>query len=274
MPATVIGVASIKGGVAKTATAIELSAALSAEGCRVLVVDLDPQCDLSGAVGVPSSTNYYEEEGDVPEGTVRTLCGAMRRKYPVDAAIARTEWFDLLPGSPNFYEADLMFKDQDDIYALTDILEPLKPFYDFILIDSHPSKDLLLNMLYVASDYMVVPTLADDSSTNGVVNLEQDLRELRESRNHYSHAHILCVILARYKKNDSTYTRALWDLDNALPMLGDQAFLDTVRESNRVTMSRGLHQPVQALERNNNAAVDYRRIAEKIKEAVHYGKSE
>ena len=282
----VIGVASIKGGVAKTASAIEIAAALTELDCRVLVIDIDPQCDLSEAIGVPVKTQHLQEQSEgisakkenrqpdpAKSKSIKTLMDVMTNKCQIADAIQQTKWFDIIPGDPGLYMCDVLFPGSDDIYILNDICDLLKPYYDFIIIDSHPTKNLLLNMLYVASDYMIVSSLADDSSMDGVVSLERDLKELRDSRNHYSHAHILTVILSRFKTNDSTCIRAVNSLTEIVPLLGSDAFFDTVRESNRISMVRDHKEPVQAFEHYNNAATDYRRIAKKIKEACSHGEN-
>lgn len=279
MSCKVIGVASIKGGVAKTASAIEVAASLTKLGSKVLVIDLDPQCDLSEAIGVPSKTQYLIEDRERKEAklekrqpdpdklkTVKTILDAMTYKYELAEVIHSTKWFDIIPGDPGLFSSDVIFKDVDDVYVLNDLCEVLKPYYDFIIIDSHPAKNILLNMIYVASDYMLVSSLVDDSSMDGVISLERDLKELRESRQQYSHAQIIGVILSRYRANDSTCTRAMNSLQEVIPLLGKNTFFDTVRDSNRISMVRGKKEPVQEFEPYNNAAVDYRRIAKKIKE--------
>lgn len=279
MSCKVIGVASIKGGVAKTASAIEVAASLTKLGSKVLVIDLDPQCDLSEAIGVPSKTQYLIEDRERKEAklekrqpdpdklkTVKTILDAMTYKYELAEVIHSTKWFDIIPGDPGLFSSDVIFKDVDDVYVLNDLCEVLKPYYDFIIIDSHPTKNILLNMIYVASDYMLVSSLVDDSSMDGVISLERDLKELRESRQQYSHAQIIGVILSRYRANDSTCTRAMNSLQEVIPLLGENTFFDTVRDSNRISMVRGKKEPVQEFEPYNNAAVDYRRIAKKIKE--------
>jgi chromosome partitioning protein len=167
--------------------------------------------------------------------------------------------------------SDITFTKRDDVYLLADLCEVFQPEYDFILIDSHPARNILLNMLYVASDYVIASTLSDERSMSGVESLEADLRDMRESRNKLSHAYILTVILARYKQNDTTCKKAMNTLGSLLLQIEGSPFLETVRESNRVSMARGMGIPVQEYERYNNAAMDYRRIAKRIMEVCADG---
>lgn len=287
MAGKVIGVASIKGGVAKTATAIDIAAALSYFGHQVLVVDLDAQCDLSESVGVPVRTQYEIEQEELKLSkeekrtadpakmkTIPTIFDVLTFRNEYHETICQTKWFDLLPGDPELYMSDTVFTKRDDVYLLADLCDALRNLYDFIIIDSHPAKNILLNMLYVASDYVIASTLADECSMNGVESLESDLRDMRESRNKLSHAYILAVILARYKVKDLTCVKAMETLQTLLPKIEGSPFLETVKDSNRVSMARTMHMPLQEYEKYNNAAVDYRRIAKKIAEVCINGKNE
>lgn len=224
--ATVISVCSQKGGVSKTSTTIELATVLKLKGRRVLVVDYDQQCSLSKNVSA-----------DLKSGTIYDVLHA---DVPVKNAIQRLELFDIIPASESLSRADREFIEDDDVFLLVDILDIVKDDYDYIFVDNAPSRNKLLTMSYIASDYIVIPTECDESSLDGLVTTEKDVDKLVNGRHRDSHAKILGYILT---KNENTLMHqlaydTLCELANNNP---DKPFVMKVRKSIKVSEVKTFH---------------------------------
>ena len=142
----IIAFANQKGGVGKTATAINLAAALSEREKRVLLCDFDPQGNATSGFGVdPRSleTSIYDLiVADQPD---------------VKSAIVSTKWVDLLGANVNLAGAELdLIGMSDREYRLKNVLDQVKDDYDYVFIDCPPSLGLLtLNCLCAADSFLV-----------------------------------------------------------------------------------------------------------------------
>lgn len=245
----VFALCSQKGGTAKTSSAIEIATCLSSEKHKVLLIDLDQQCDSTRNSGInnPQNTIYkiFQQECKIADG------------------IYKTEWYDIIPASPALSKADKMYMERDDIYLLKDICEILLNKYEYIIIDNPPARNVLLNMTYIASDYIICPTLSDDNSIRGIIAVEQDLKKLRDSRNKESHAYIIGIILSIYEPTIA-HKKALDSLKKISSALPGDVFISTVRKTIKMTEIKTVCKPLQIYDRYNNASLDYRKITKRI----------
>ena len=156
-----------------------------------------------------------------------------------------------------------MIKLLGNINSTKDICEILLNKYEFIIIDNPPARNTLLNMTYIAADYIICPTLSDDNSVRGIVAVEQDLKKLRDSRNQDSHAYIIGIILSVWESTNS-HKKALDSLKKISAALPGDVFISTVRKTIKMAEIKSLCMPLQIYDRHNNASLDYRRIAKRI----------
>jgi chromosome partitioning protein len=173
--ATIIAVANQKGGVGKTTTTANLGAALALRGCRVLLVDLDPQGNLTSAFGLEKDVQQTVAESlldrRVPLPVVDVVNGATqdpnaRHLAVVPAAVGLAS-----------AEAQLMNKLGREL-RLRDQLLNVSDSYDFIMIDTPPSLGVLTINALVAASRVIIPTEARFFSLQGLQMLEESIEEI------------------------------------------------------------------------------------------------
>jgi chromosome partitioning protein len=169
--AKVIAFANQKGGVAKTTTTLNLGVALAEKGQKVLLVDLDPQGNLSMSQGLN------------PDEIERSMFDVLVHKIPIQDVIEHRE-VDLAVSSIDLAGAELSLSSMiGRERALEKALAPIRDDYDFILIDTPPSLGLLTINALVAADGVIVPVQCEYLSLRGLVQLENTLTMIRENLN-------------------------------------------------------------------------------------------
>jgi chromosome partitioning protein len=167
----VIALANQKGGVAKTTTSLNLGVAFHEMGFSVLLVDLDPQGNLTMSQGLN------------PDTIETSMFDVLVRKIPISDVIARTE-VDLAVASIDLAGAELALSSLiGRERALEKALVEVLPTYDFILIDTPPSLGLLTINAFVAATGVIVPVQCEYLSLRGLVQLENTLAMVRENLN-------------------------------------------------------------------------------------------
>ena len=177
MPARILSVANQKGGVGKTTTAINLAAALALAGHRVLLVDLDPQANLTSGVGAKGQT--------APSGTAYEALTS-EGVEPAEFVIAspQIKGLFLIPSDRNLTGAEI------DLVTLPNresrlklVLDALRPQFDYIFVDTPPSLGLLTLNALVAADAVLIPLNCEYFALEGLADLVATLRRVRTSLN-------------------------------------------------------------------------------------------
>ena len=167
----VIALANQKGGVAKTTTTLNLAVAFREQGFDVLVVDLDPQGNLTMSQGMD------------PDSVEVSMFDVLVRGVPIDEVIRRVE-VDVAISSIDLAGAELALSGMiGRERALQKALLPVRGRYDFILIDTPPSLGLLTINALTAADSVIVPVQCEYLSLRGLVQLENTLAMIRENLN-------------------------------------------------------------------------------------------
>jgi chromosome partitioning protein len=169
--AKVIAFANQKGGVAKTTTTLNLGVALREVGHRVLVIDLDPQGNLTMSQGMN------------PDAIERSMFDVLVHRVPISDVIHTVE-VDIAVASIDLAGAELALSAMiGRERALEKALVEVRDRYDFILMDTPPSLGLLTINAFVAADGVIVPVQCEYLSLRGLVQLENTLAMVRENLN-------------------------------------------------------------------------------------------
>ena len=167
----VIALANQKGGVAKTTTTLNLGVAFMEMGHRVLLIDLDPQGNLTMSQGMN------------PDSIEKSMFDVLVHKIPISDVIERVE-VDVAVASIDLAGAELAIASMiGRERALDKALVEVRDKYDFILIDTPPSLGLLTINAFVAATGVIVPVQCEYLSLRGLVQLENTLAMVRENLN-------------------------------------------------------------------------------------------
>lgn len=169
----VLSVSSLKGGVGKTTVALGLASAAFSRGLRTLVVDLDPQSDVSTGLDVN------------PEGYAN-IAAVLEKPKSIRSAIAASGWsqhhegsIDLLIGSPSAINFDGPHPSIREIWKLEEALAVVESDYDLVIIDCAPSLNALTRTAWAASDRVLVVT---EPGLFAVSAADRALRAIEEVR--------------------------------------------------------------------------------------------
>ena len=173
--ARIIAVVNQKGGVGKTTTAINLATAMALNGFRILVVDIDPQGNLTSGVG---ARGQRAAGGTVYEAL---LDGSDPAGYVLETSV---DGLFLIPADRSLTGAEIeMVSMPDRERRLTAVLDQLRPSFDYMFIDSPPSLGLLTLNSLVAADSALVPLHCEYFALEGLAELVGTMRRVRSSLN-------------------------------------------------------------------------------------------
>jgi len=172
----VIGIVNQKGGVGKTTSTINLAAALTKLGQKVLVTDFDPQANLTAGI-----LNPYP--GEI-EYTITEMMADIVNRKPVAYEFSSKEGFDIIPSKIELCSAEITLQTvMSRETVLRRVLDPVRNNYDYILIDCAPSLGILNINALVAADSVIVPVTPDYFAPKGLEQLLDSISGVQEALN-------------------------------------------------------------------------------------------
>jgi chromosome partitioning protein len=165
----VISISNHKGGVGKTTSAINIGFGLNRLRKKVLLIDLDPQANLSQSLGLIE-----------PE---RTIYGSLRGQYKLQP-IEIVKGLDVIPSTLDLSGAEIeLTGEAGREYILRELLEPIRASYDYILVDNPPSLGLLTINSFTASDEVFIPLQAQYLALQGLTKLLEVIDKIKRRLN-------------------------------------------------------------------------------------------
>ncbi len=249
-----IAIANQKGGCGKTATSINLAAALAEKGKRVLLVDLDPQLHATEGVGVDpdqeqiENNNIYhlifDEEVKAKDVIVKT----------------GTKNLDLIPSSVALEETDIeFFNTRRAEYKLDDKLKKLNG-YDFILFDCPPRLNHLTINALTASDSLIIPV--SSIGKRSLKNLPQFMKYVDQVQGEINKKLEVMGYLVNMHRKNVIVSQGI--LDKTKEIFGDKVFNTIISFSAALAEADLNDEPVVSILGHTKLAKEYRQLAEEV----------
>lgn len=250
----IISVCNQKGGVSKTTTSINLSSCLAELGKKVLVIDCDPQYNLTTGLNFESENKktiynlFIDDNIDAKDVIYNTDFG-----------------FDIIPSSLNLANAEVeissMFAREQ---LLKDKIDKIHDDYDYIIIDCNPALGLLTLNSLVACDRVIIPLDAGAFALEGIANLQDLIGKIKRKLN--PKIDLLGVLLSRANKNTKINKLFKKELSEAF---GDKLFNTIIHSNVKLVDSQMEGKPINHYDKNSTG---YKEYLELTKEILSYGK--
>ncbi len=249
----IIAIANQKGGVGKTTTAINLAAALAEEGCKVLLVDLDPQGNASTGLGVDAEDREYT--------TYDMLLGEVDLEDVIQKS--SVAGMSIVPATVDLSSADIeLMSNEKRSFLLHDALRQTamdQYGFDYVLIDCPPSLNLLTVNAMIASNSVLIPLQSEFFALEGLSQLMLTVREVRQTAN--DALRIEGVVLTMFDSRNNLSQQVEQD---ARDNLGDLVFETKIPRNVRVSEAPSFAQPVTDYDPTSKGAEAYRQLAKEL----------
>lgn len=243
-----IAVVNQKGGVGKTTTAVNLTAALKEAGKRVLLCDFDPQANATSGLGI--------EKKKVKKSAYDVVIN----DTPAAEAIVTTKFGDVLPASADLAGAgvELLSTDAPN-YRLRNALNTIKDQYDVIFIDCPPSLELLTINALAAADSILIPVQCEYFALEGLSDLMSTLRMIK--RRLHPTLDVFGVVLTMFDGRTNFSTQVAQEVRRHFP---NKVFASVIPRNIRLAEAPSHGIPVTAYDKSSRGAQSYRDLAKEV----------
>ena len=244
----IIAVVNQKGGVGKTTTAVNLTAALTEAGKKVLLCDFDPQANGTSGLGLDKRK------------LKKSIYDVIINDVPAEEVIVATKYGDVLPASADLAGAavELISMDAPNL-RLKQALSAVKDRYDAILIDCPPSLELLSINALAAADSILIPVQCEYFALEGLADLMNTLRLVKKRVN--PGLEIFGVALTMFDGRTNFSTQVAQEVRKHFP---GKVFATVIPRNVRLAEAPSHGLPVRAYDKSSRGAVAYRSMAEEI----------
>ena len=245
-----IAIANQKGGVAKTTTAVNLSAWLSLMGQKVLLIDIDPQGNATTGVGIDKETLEY------------CIYDVMINNTPVkDVVIPSTvENLDLAPATIDLAGAEIELVNLDEReHVLKKALVEIKHKYDYVFIDCPPSLGLLTLNALTAADSLLIPIQCEFYALEGLTQLLNTFRMVQQNLN--SNLELEGVLLTMF---DGRTNLSIQVVDEVKKYFKDKVYRSIVPRNIRLSEAPSYGKPVMVYDRRSRGSEVYHELAKEV----------
>lgn len=243
----IVAIANQKGGVGKTTTTVNLAAELGALGKKVLLVDFDPQGNSTTGLGVDK------------RGLVKSTYSVLTGETPIADALLPTtaEGVLILPTDNNLAGATIeLVAASDRVERLKSKLRPMRPAFDYILIDCPPSLELLTINALTAADTVLVPTQCEFFAMEGLSQLVNSIRQVTKLYN--PNLQIEGVLLTMF---DSRLNLTVQVMSEIKKYFGPKVYATTIPRSVRLSEAPSYGLPIRGYDKLSRGAEQYAQFA-------------
>ena len=248
----IIAVVNQKGGVGKTTTAVNLTAALTEAGKRVLLCDFDPQANATSGLGLDKRHLRH------------SVYDVIVNDVPAKDAIVQTKFGDVLPSTADLAGAGVELVTMDSPnYRLKNALDTVKDRYDLIFIDCPPSLELLTLNSLCAADGIMVPVQCEYYALEGLTDLMTTLRMVKKRLN--PRLEIFGVALTMFDGRTNFSTQVAQEVRRHF--LG-KVYATAIPRNVRLAEAPSHGLPVSAYDKSSRGAQAYKAMAAEIIEKL------
>lgn len=244
----IIAVVNQKGGVGKTTTAVNLTAALTDVGKKVLLCDFDPQANATSGLGLDKRKQK------------KSVYDVIINDVPAEEAVVSTKFGDVLPATADLAGAAVeLISMSEPNMRLNRALSQVKDRYDVVFIDCPPSLELLSINALAAADSILVPVQCEYYALEGLADLMNTLRLVKKRVN--PNLDIFGVALTMFDGRTNFSAQVAQEVRKHFP---GKVFAAVVPRNVRLAEAPSHGLPVGAYDKSSRGAVAYRAMAEEI----------
>ena len=243
----IISLLNHKGGVGKTTSTINIGAGMVELGKRVLLIDLDPQANLSVSLGIPRQ-KY-------------TIYEALRGESEIVPYTVK-ENFDVVMSTLDLSGAEMeLINEAGREFIMRELLEPLRSEYDFIIIDCPPSLGLLTLNALTSSDYVFIPLQTEFLALQGLAKIKQVIDKVRFRLNKKLQ---IGGVLATMYDNRKVLNRDV--VETIRKYFGEKVFNTLIRDNVALAEAPAQRKDIFDYNKRSNGAKDYLALCNEILE--------